>query len=223
MNYVNFMRKIEGKEPQHDTGDNETTGPRRLDLQGIIEFARGIGYPHSNLEARPEVPTDHRADAFWAGYDGNPSFSAALGMYGNGTSCFYWAGREYQQQQRDTHSQQQDAVPVETPRGDAGSDWVVNGDDVNLDEIRAIIRRIELFSMGSPSTSSQPRAAPEGGDSGVSGRADTRRYYGRSLRPTLDPEESRVQGVRDEWESGERSAEDTWEPYRRRLERGEGR
>jgi hypothetical protein len=223
MNYVNFMRKIEGKEPQHEqqTTNSTTSGPRPLDLQGIIEFTRGNGYPDDNLEARQGVP-DNRADMFWAGYDGNHSFRAAMGLYSGTRALFYWAGRQYQYQQGDTHSQQQDPVPVETPRGDGGSDWVVNGDNVNLDEIRTIIRRIELFSMGSPPPSPQPRAEPEGpiqnGDR-VSVRV---RSYGGVLRSTLDPEESGVQGLPYERESGERSSEDTREYVRRGLERSEG-
>jgi hypothetical protein len=222
MNYVDFMRKLEGKEPQHDTGDSTTSGPRPLDLQGIIEFTRGNGYPHDNLEARPEVPDD-RADIFWAGYDGNPSFSATMGMYRGNSSCFYWAGREYQRQQGDTHSQQQDSVPDE-PEGEyVRSDWVVNGDDgVNLDEIRRIIRSLERYSVGRETPQAQPREEPEGliqnGDRvSVSIRSD-----GRVLCSTIDTEESGVQGVRDEREGSERSAEDTWESDRRRLERGEG-
>jgi hypothetical protein len=223
MNYVNFMRKIEGKEPQHDITDSTTSGPRPLDLLGIIEFARGLGYSHGNLETRPEVPTDNRADVFWAGYDGNLSFSAAMGMYGRGASCFYWAGREYQRQQGNTHSQQQDSVPVEAPRGNGGSGWAVTGDDgVNLDELRTIIRRLELFSMGSPPPSPQPREEPEGGVYRGGWEPTYCWVDEQPLRPTLSAEESGVQGVCDERESGECSPEDTWEPNRRSVERGEG-
>tara|TARA_R110000796_G_scaffold34290_3_gene88710 strand:+ start:107 stop:796 length:690 start_codon:yes stop_codon:yes gene_type:complete len=228
MNYVNFMRKIEGKEPHHDqqAANSTTSGPRPLDLQGIIEFARGQGYPDHDLEARPEVPTNNRADFFWAGYDGL-TWSDALGLYSYGSYtnyCFYSAGRHYQREQGDTHSQQQDSVPVETPRGDGGSDWIVNGDDVNLDEIRAIIRRIEQFSyvMGRETPQAQPREEPEGV---VLRGAEADAYirsYDQLLRSTLDPEESGVQGVRDEREGGERSRENTQQYYRRSLERGTG-
>jgi hypothetical protein len=224
MNYVNFMRKLEGKEPQHEqqTTNSTTSGARPLDLQGIIEFARGLGYSECNLEARPEIPTDHRVDLFWAGYNGYPSFRSAMGMYSRNSSCFYWVGYRYQQQQGDTHSQQQDAVPVETPRGNGGSDWIVNGDDVNLDEIRAITRRLERLTMGSPSTSSQPRAEPEGGvDWRVELYADQREYE-RTLRSTLGPEGFGVSSVRDERESSERSAEDTERSNRYRMERSTG-
>jgi hypothetical protein len=223
MNYVNFMRKIEGKEPHHDqqATNSTTSGARPLDLQGIIEFTRGLGYSSCDLEARPEVP-DHRADIFWAGYNGWTCVSATMGLYSDNPPTFYWAGREYQQQHGDTHSQQQDTVPAETSRGDGGSDWVVNGDDVNLDEIRAIIRSIELFSMGSPSTSPLSRAEPSGCRSArYDSNGDVRRVE-QPLRSTLGPEESGVQGVRDERESSERSREDARESFRRSLERGEG-
>jgi hypothetical protein len=220
MNYVNFMRKLEGKEPQHDTGDSTTSGPRPLDLQGIIEFTRGNGYPHDNLEARPEVPDD-RADIFWAGYDGNPSFSATMGMYRGNSSCFYWAGREYQRQQGDTHSQQQDSVSSTTTEGYVRSDWVVNGDDgVNLDEIRRIIRSLELYSVGSPPPSPQPREEPEVGVYRGAWELTSCWVDEQPLRSPLDSEESRVQSVCNERSSRERSAEDTGQSSRYRMERG---
>lgn len=230
MNYVNFMRKLEGREPQHEQTTNSTTsGARPLDLQSIIEFARGLRYPISGLEARPEVP-DHRADIFWAGYNGRPSFRATMGLYSGNPSCFYWAGRAYQQQHGDTHSQQQDTVPAETPRGNGGSDWTTSSDhflwdaidNVNFNEIRAMVRRYERLAMGSPSTSPQPREEPEGSISAYLNEYAYIRRVAQPLRSTIGPEESGVQGVRDERESSERSAEDTGESFIRSLERGEG-
>jgi hypothetical protein len=224
MNYVNFMRKLEGKEPQHDTGDSTTSGPRPLDLQGIIEFARGLGYSHFDLEARPEVPTDNRADFFWAGYNGI-TWSAALGLYSYGSYsayCFLSAGRRYQREQGDTHSQQQDSVPYTTTEGYVRSGWIVNSDNVDLDEIRTIIRRIEPFSMGSPPASPQPREEPEGLIQNGDRVSVNIRSNGGALRSALSAEESGVQGVRNERSSRERSAEDTREYVRRGLERSEG-
>jgi hypothetical protein len=218
MNYVNFMRKIEGKEP-HDTSNSKASGPRPLDLQGIIEFTRGNGYPDDNLEARQGVP-DLRADMFWAGYDGNHSFRAAMGLYSGTRALFYWAGRNYQQQQGDTHSQQQDTVSSTTTEGYVRSDWVVNGDDVNLDEIRRIARYVEQFSVRYTPPPSFARSEP------------SRRYtsnacadvhigsYGGALRSTLSAEGSGVSSVRDERSSRERSPEDTRQSSRYRMERG---
>ena len=225
MNYVNFMRKLEGKEPHEQTTNSTTSGARPLDLQGIIEFARGLGYPSRSLEARPEVPTDHRADIFWAGYNRWPSFRATMGLYSGNPSHFYWAGRHYQQQQGDTHSQQQDTVPVETPRGNGRSDWVANGDyvDLNLNEIRAMVRRYERLAMGSPAPSPQPREEPEGDGRPVFNTATGEFGFARTLRSPLDSEESRVQSVCDEREGSERSAEDTWEYGRHCMERSQRR
>jgi hypothetical protein len=222
MNYVNFMRKLEGKEPKHEqTTNSETSGARSLDMQGIIEFTRGYGYPERDLEARQGFP-DHRTDMFRAGYDGL-SFGTAVGLYSHTSPAFFWAGRAYyQQQQGDTHSQQQDTVPVETPATCVRSDWTTYGDNVSLDDIRAITRRLERLAMGGTSPSSQPRATPEGG---ISGRACYPAGYWideQPLRSTVSTEGSGVQGVRLERESSERSQEDTRESFRRSLERGEG-
>jgi hypothetical protein len=219
MNYVNFMRKLEGKEP-HDTTDSTTSGPRPLDLQGIIEFTRGCGYSDDDLEARPEV-SDDRAAIFWAGYDGL-TWSATMGLYRGNSSCFLWAGRQYQREQGNTHSQQQDSVPVETPRGNGGSDWVVNGDDgVNLDEIRRIYERLARYSVGSPPSSPFTRSEFTGrytsnACSDVYIRSDE-----QPLRSPLDSEESRVQSVCNERSSRERSAEDTGQSSRYRMERSQ--
>ena len=217
MNYVNFMRKLEGKEP-HDTTDSTTSGPRPLDLQGIIEFTRGCGYSDDDLEARPEVPDD-RAAIFWAGYDGL-TWGATMGLYLGNSSCFFWAGRQYQREQGNTHSQQQDSVPVETPRGNGGSDWAVTGDNVNLDEIRRIYERLERYSMGSPPPSSFARPELTGR---YTSNACTDVLIGpdeQLLRSPLDSEESRVQSVRNERSSRERSPEDTGQSSRYRMERG---
>jgi hypothetical protein len=222
MNYVNFMRKLEGKEPQHDITDSTTSGARPLDLQGIIEFARGLGYPECDLAARPEVPTDHRADIFWAGYDGWPSYRATLGMYGDNPSCFFWAGWEYQQQQGNTHSQQQDRVPAETQGEYVRSDWVIDGDYVDLGEIRAINRRLERFAMGSPSPSPQPREEPEGGVLRGAYELTSCWFDEYPLCSTTRAEESGVSSICDERESSERSAEDTERSNRYRMERSTG-
>jgi hypothetical protein len=218
MNYVNFMRKLEGKEP-HDTSNSKASGARPLDLQGIIEFTRGLGYPSRSLEARPEFP-DHRAGMFWAGYDAL-SLGTAMGLHSHTPTTFFWAGRAYQQQHGDTHSQQQDTVPVEAEGEYVRSDWVVNRDNVNLDEIRTIIRRLELFSMDNTPSPTQPRAEPEGGiDWRVELYADQREYE-QPLRSPLDSEESRVQSVCDERSSRERSPEDTGQSSRYRMERSQ--
>tara|TARA_R110000851_G_scaffold12862_6_gene44329 strand:- start:8735 stop:9388 length:654 start_codon:yes stop_codon:yes gene_type:complete len=215
MNYVNFMRKIEGKEP-HDTSNSKTSGARQLDLLGIIEFARGLGHSSGNLEARQGVP-DHRADTFWAGYDGS-GYRYAMGLYGSSTTCFYWAGLRYQQQQGDTHRQQQDTVPVETSVGDGESSRPASG---YYRGIWGTVHFDELFAMGRETSPPQSRPEPEGGVSGVFDHTDARRYYEQSLRSTISAEGSGVSSVCDEWESGERSAEDTWERNRRSLERSQ--
>jgi len=49
MNYIDFMRKVDGRE-QRDTTNHTTEGTRTLDVQGIVEFTRGLGYPLLNLE-----------------------------------------------------------------------------------------------------------------------------------------------------------------------------
>ena len=225
MNFVNFMRKIEGIE-QNDTTNSTTTGPRSLNLQGIIEFVSGLGYSNCNLEARPYVP-DHRADMFWAGYDG-VNLSTAMGMYRNTNTAFYWSGRAYQQQQGDTHSEQQDTVPVESPAEYAGSDRIASRYNTATPR-----RSAGLYyewgtsdtgrpTMGGATPSAQPREEPTRGQSIADEWLGIQREINRSLREALDREEGGVPSVRDEREGSERSPENSIESYMRSLERGTG-
>ena len=216
MDYVSFMRKIEGREP-NDTTNSTTEGSRPLDLQGIIEFARGLGYSNCNLEARPDVP-DHRADMFWAGYDWF-DFDIEMGMHRDTPIAFFWSGRAYQQQQGDTHSEQQDTVPVESPAEPSGSNWIAS-------RYHGAILRASLASrraaVGGATPSAQPREEPEGGYTEYLSNYDQLRRDEQPLRSTISAEEGGVPSVRDEREGGERSGEDTVESLGSRMERGTG-
>ena len=221
MNYVNFMRKIEGREP-NGTTNSTTTGPRSLNLQGIIEFARGLGYTSHNLEARPEVP-DFRADLFWTGYDGF-DFDTEVGMHRYTSTSFYWLGRAYKQQQWDAYSEQQDTVPVESPAEPSGSNWTASRDHfwdaVNWDAVNSASR--ERPTVGSATPSAQPREELASFESISDEWLGIQREINRSLREALDREEGGVPSVRDEREGGERSPENSIESYMRSLERGTG-
>ena len=230
MNYVNFMRKLEGKEPQHErTANHTTSGLRPLDLQGIVEFTREFGCPNDALEVRQEVP-DHRADFFWAGYD-RLTWSAALGLYSyntHGRYFFFAAGRKYQQQQGDTHRQQQDTVPSESPAEHGESDGVASSCDTATPR-RSAGPHYEWGvsyggrpTVGGATPSAQPREELTSLESIAAEYTALSREYDRLLRQTISPEAGGVPSVRDEREGSERSPEDTVESHLRGLERGTG-
>jgi len=168
--FIDFMRKVDGRK-QRETTNSTTQGPRSLNLQGIIEFATGLGYNPLGLEERPGVP-DHRLELFWAGYN-RANHSPTMGMYGVNHSPFFFAGFIYQQQQRDTHSQQQDPVSPQVATRDGGSDGPPSSDHFG-DAVNLLSANYEWGvadsaqpTVGGATPSAQSRSEPEGAESDI--------------------------------------------------------
>ena len=77
MTFRGFMRKLDGKETQHEQSiDCTPEATRTLDVHGVLRAVRADGFGLHGMEERPEFPA-WIEQAWRHGFDGYP-----LGVYG---------------------------------------------------------------------------------------------------------------------------------------------
>ena len=208
MNYVKFMRQVDGRKEHDGTTycPPETAGT--LDYDSIVRLAYSYGYSISDMESGPTVSRE-AVECFNAGY--YDTDRPEVGLHSILANNFYHTGREhYQQCERDSQSVQQDWVLRYLEGGYGRSDGDAASSYSTSHE--AYIRAVERFNAAMGSTSSTTRS----GEEPTSGHArrpmygfNTDEQTGRPvLRSAFDTEEGRVSGVRDERSGGELSEED---------------
>lgn len=223
MNFKTFMQKLDGK--QNETIDSATEASGTLDVQSIMRIARGYGYSLDDMEERSDFPNGINL-AFEGGQRGISCDQ--MGLY-----CLYpsypvnelymlnTTGRLYAQQSNgDTPSSVQEGVSVvPEPPYERSEGYVADRDPYTIPPNPCA----ELFSeptVGSATTNTL--SGPEPTYDVYSRAADRRRAETRGIREALGRQEGGVSSVCDEWESIERSAENSRESIRRSMERESG-
>ena len=193
--------KIEGKETPDETTDSTTPEVGSLDVQGILEFARGNGCSLNRMEERPDFPLGVLA-AWQRGINSRASMGLHQfsGEYWNNLYSIYESGLRY------SRRQQQDELPEETT-ADAEPTGPVT-DDV-LDRFITYTGRLTGTAVGGATRDTQSGPEPEGNEFERSMQT-LREYYYQNVRSTSRGEEGRVSGLRIERSGSEPEQEDTW-------------
>lgn len=201
MNFNQFMRKIDGKEPLNETTDSSTLEAGAFDVQCILRIARRYGYLLRGLEERPEFPRGITL-AWLRGISGD----STLGMYLISSypphylsflQIVFESGRRYSQ------GEQQEAIPP-SPRDTQGEYYSGPTTSNNRDPIlRDFIRPV-----GSATGNTQPRSEPPSNT-----QQWTARDYlmGQLVCETSSGQDSGIQGLRGQREGSECFPEDSGE------------
>jgi len=208
MNFNQFMRKVDGREPQHEPTNSTTPEAWTLNVQSILRIARGYGYAFNGLEERPEFPTGI-VELFLGQQPGY--FEVGLHEY----DSFPW---EYYQclhsvlesGHRYSHSQQQEELPVE-PR-ESQERYSQGTAPISNDAWSYVSYRDYRYTVGSATRDTQSRSEPNSDELFRTAIETLRRLHHLGLvRPASRREEGGVSGVRNEWTGGEYLSEDTGE------------